>query len=149
MALTDAGRAAYKRAEVIFQLGKGIPDEVRESASGKVARLAVGVSDGISKLAAHARLEPVSSTPNLRLICDEGEVEQLLSELALHHLDLVLAGEAAPRNSTLRLTREQLVDSPVEWYGRPRLVGKRCSPCLPRGGWESSRSAGLVQTASA
>ena len=74
MALTDAGRAAYKRAEVIFQLGKGIPDEVRESASGKVARLAVGVSDGISKLAAHARLEPVSSTPNLRLICHEGEV---------------------------------------------------------------------------
>jgi len=37
-------------------------------------------------------LAPVLSTPSLRLICHEGEFEQLLAELALHHLDLVLAG---------------------------------------------------------
>jgi LysR family transcriptional activator of nhaA len=62
VALTEAGQAAFARAEEIFQLGQGIPDEVREAASGKVARLAVGLSDGISKLAAHALLEPVLST---------------------------------------------------------------------------------------
>ena len=124
VALTEAGQAAFARAEEIFQLGQGIPDEVREAASGKVARLAVGFSDGISKLAAHALLEPVLSTPNLRLVCHEGEFEQLLGELALHHLDLVLAGQAAPRNPNLRLTSERLVDSPVEWYGPARLVGK-------------------------
>jgi len=104
VALTEAGQAAFARAEEIFQLGQGIPDEVREAASGKVARLAVGLSDGISKLAAHALLEPVLSTPNLRLVCHEGEFEQLLSELALHHLDVVLAGQAAPRNPNLRPT---------------------------------------------
>jgi LysR family transcriptional regulator, transcriptional activator of nhaA len=124
VALTEAGQAAFARAEEIFRLGQGIPDEVREAASGKVARLAVGLSDGISKLAAHALLEPILSTPNLRLLCHEGEFEQLLGELALHHLDLVLAGQAAPRNPNLRLTSERLVDSPVEWYGSARLVGK-------------------------
>ena len=124
VALTEAGQAAFARAEEIFQLGQVIPDEVREAASGKVARLAVGLSDGISKLAAHALLEPVLATPNLRLVCHEGEFEQLLAELALHHLDLVLAGQAAPRNPNLRLTSERLVDSPVEWYGPARLVGK-------------------------
>ena len=124
VALTEAGQAAFARAEEIFQLGQGIPDEVREAASGKVARLAVGLSDGISKLAAHALLEPVLSTPNLRLVCHEGEFEQLLSELALHHLDLVLAGQAAPRNPNLRLSSERLVDAPVEWYGPARMVGK-------------------------
>ena len=124
VALTEAGQAAFARAEEIFQLGQGIPDEVREAASGKVARLAVGLSDGISKLAAHALLEPVLSTPHLRLVCHEGEFEQLLSELALHHLDLVLAGQAAPRNPNLRLASERLIDSPVEWYGPARLVGK-------------------------
>jgi len=31
-------------------------------------------------------------TPSLRLVCHEGEFEPLLGELALHHLDLVLAG---------------------------------------------------------
>ena len=117
VALTEAGQAAFARAEEIFQLGQVIPDEVREAASGKVARLAVGMSDGISKLAAHALLEPVLATPSLRLVCHEGEFEQLLAELALHHLDLVLAGQAAPRNPNLRLTSERLVESTVEWFG--------------------------------
>ncbi len=124
VALTDAGQAAFARAEEIFRLGQGIPEEVREAASSKVARLAVGLSDGISKLAAHALLEPVLATPNLRLVCHEGEFEQLLGELALHHLDLVLAGQPAPRNPNLRLTSERLVDSPVDWYGPAALVRK-------------------------
>lgn len=124
VALTEAGHAAFARAEEIFQLGQVIPDEVREAANGKVARLAVGLSDGISKLAAHALLEPVLNTPNLRLLCHEGEFEQLLGELALHHLDLVLAGQAAPRNPNLRLSSERLVDSQVEWYGPAKLIGR-------------------------
>jgi len=72
VAMTDAGQAAFSRAEEIFQLGQMIPDEVREAATGKVARLAVGMSDGISKLAVHALLEPVLATPSLRLVCHEG-----------------------------------------------------------------------------
>ena len=117
VAMTDAGQAAFARAEEIFQLGQLIPEEVRQAASGKVARLAVGLSDGISKLAVHALLESVLATPSLRLLCHEGEFEQLLPELALHHLDLVLAGQPAPRNPNLRLTSERLVESPVEWFG--------------------------------
>jgi LysR family transcriptional activator of nhaA len=57
-------------------------------------------------------------------VCHEGEFEQLLAELALHHLDVVLAGQPAPRNPNLRLTSERLVESPVDWYGPSRLVGK-------------------------
>ncbi|MBQ0957837.1 LysR family transcriptional regulator [Ideonella sp. 4Y11] len=124
VALTEAGQAAFARAEEIFQLGQQLPDEVREAASGPVARLAVGLSDGLSKLAAHDLLEPVLDTPRLRLVCHEGEVEQLLGELALHHLDLVLAGQAAPRNPNLRLSSELLVDAPVEWYGPAQWVGR-------------------------
>lgn len=122
VAMTEAGQAAFARAEEIFQLGQLIPDEVREAATNKVARLAVGISDGISKLAAHALLEPVLGTPSLKLVCHEGEFEQLVAELALHHLDLVLAGQPAPHNSNLRLTSERLVDSPVDWYGPAALV---------------------------
>ncbi|WP_443798092.1 LysR family transcriptional regulator, partial [Burkholderia vietnamiensis] len=32
VALTDAGRAAYARAEVIFEMGRLIPDDVRAAA---------------------------------------------------------------------------------------------------------------------
>lgn len=124
VALTEAGQAAFKRAEEIFELGQLIPDEVREAANGQVARLAVGFSDGISKLAAHALLEPLLETPNLRLICHEGEFEQLMSELALHRLDVVLAGQPAPRNPNMRLSSERLVEASIGWYGPAHLVGK-------------------------
>lgn len=124
IALTEAGEVAFARAEAVFQIGQAIPEDVREAATGKVARLAVGFSDGISKLAAHALLEPILATPSLRLVCHEGEAQELLAELALHHLDLVLTGQPAPNNPTLRLTSERLVQSPVEWYGPAAHVRK-------------------------
>ena len=132
VAMTEAGQAAFARAEEIFQLGQLVPEEVREAASGKVARLAVGLSDGISKLAAHALLAPVLATPTLRLLCHEGEFEQLLAELAVHHLDLVLAGQPAPHNPNLRLTGERLVESPVDWYGPSTLVQKAAVAGFPQ-----------------
>lgn len=132
LVLTEAGEAAFARAEEIFQIGQALPAEVKAAASGRVIRLSVGLSDGISKLAAHALLGPVLDTPNLRLVCHEGEVGQLLAELALHHLDLVLAGEAAPPNPNLRLSSERLAASPVEWFGPAPLVRQSAAKDFPR-----------------
>jgi LysR family transcriptional regulator, transcriptional activator of nhaA len=58
LTLTEAGEAAFARAEEIFRIGQGLPTAVREAANPASARLAVGLSDGISKLAAHALLRP-------------------------------------------------------------------------------------------
>ncbi len=131
VAMTDAGQAAFARAEEIFEIGRLIPDEVRAAASQPTVRLAVGLSDGISKLAAHAILAPVLGTASLRLLCHEGEHEALLAELALHQLDLVLAGQGAPHNANLRVTSERLVASPVDWYGPATLVGQAARPGFP------------------
>ncbi|MBS7780043.1 LysR family transcriptional regulator [Acidovorax sp. CCYZU-2555] len=132
VALTDAGQAAYARAEEIFALGQGIAQEVREAGSAPVARLSVGLSDGISKLAAHALLEPVLATPQLRLVCHEGEFDELLSELALHQLDVVLAGQAAPRNANQRLSSERIARSALQWYGPGSLVRKSARDRFPQ-----------------
>lgn len=120
--LTDAGQAAFARAETIFQLGQAIPEEVRAAAGTGMVRLAVGMSDGLSKLASQVLLAPVLDTPGLRLVCHDGEFEPLLAELALHRLDLVLAGQPAPHNPSLRLTSERIAVSPIEWYGPASLV---------------------------
>jgi LysR family transcriptional activator of nhaA len=132
VALTDAGQAAFERAEEIFRLGQLIPAEVREAATSRVVRLAVGMTDGLSKLAAHALLGPVLGTPNLRLLCHEGEFDQLLAELALHHLDLVLAGQPAPPNPNLRLTSERVVETEVDWYGAASLVSDEVIATFPQ-----------------
>lgn len=132
VALTEAGQAAYARAEEIFALGQGIAQEVSEAGSAPVARLSVGLSDGISKLAAHALLEPVLATPQLRLVCHEGEFDELLSELALHQLDVVLAGQAAPRNANQRLSSERIARSALQWYGPGSLVRKSARDRFPQ-----------------
>ncbi len=124
VAVTDAGQAVFARAEEIFQLGELIPEEAAAAASGQAARLAVGMSDGLSKLAAHVLLQPVLGTPSLRLVCHEGEVDELLAELALHRLDLVLACRAPAQNSLLRLSSERLMVSRVDWYGPTAMVHK-------------------------
>ena len=79
LVLTEAGQAAFARAEEIFQIGQVVPHEVHEAATQRVQRLSVGLSDGLSKLAAHALLAPVLDTPQLRLVCHEGEMDQLTS----------------------------------------------------------------------
>ncbi len=132
VALTDAGQAAFARADEVFHLGQRITDEVREAASTGTVKLSVGLSDGISKLAAHALLEPVLATPQLRLVCHEGEFEELLSELALHQLDVVLAGQAAPPNPNRRLRSERIARSTIQWFGPNTLVKKSARDHFPR-----------------
>ena len=112
--LTEAGRAVFMRADEIFQLGALIPDEAAAAAGGLTLRLVVGMSDGLAKLAAHVLLQPVLDTPGLKLVCHEGEFAQLMTDLALHKLDLVLACQAPPPNSSLRLCSERLMLSRVD-----------------------------------
>jgi LysR family transcriptional activator of nhaA len=129
--MTEAGETAFNRAEQIFQLGETLLDEMREAGGEGAARLAVGLSDGISKLAAHALLAPVLGTPSLRLLCHEGEHAQLMSELALHRLDLVLACQPAPHNADLRVTSQRIAGSPVDWYGPAEIVRKAARSGFP------------------
>lgn len=131
VAVTDAGHAVLARAEEIFQLGELIPEEAAAAASGQTARLSVGLSDGLAKLAAHVLLKPVLDTPSLKLVCHEGEVDQLLAELALHRLDLVLACQAPAHNSNLRLNSERLMVSRVDWYGPTSMVHKAQIDAFP------------------
>jgi LysR family transcriptional activator of nhaA len=116
LVLTEAGVAAMREADQIFALGEGLPQRVREAVSGTSVRFNVGISDGLAKLAVHRMLAPVLNEPKLRLLCHEGEFEQLLAELALHKLDAVLSDRAAPAKSELRITSQVLSRSPIGWY---------------------------------
>ncbi len=130
--LTEAGEVAYARAEEIFQIGQRIPQEVMQAATAPSIRLSVGLSDGISKLAAHKLLGPALQAAQLKLVCHEGEIAHLMAELALHHLDLVLAGQPAAHNSNLRLSSRLLSSSEVGWFGPGQLVHKSDVDDFPR-----------------
>ena len=47
---------------------------------------------------------------DVRLVCDEGEFESLLADLALHRLDVVLTDRAAPVSGNLKVFSTRLGD---------------------------------------
>ena len=121
LVLTDAGIAAMAQADLIFQLGENLPTVVRDAMSSPSVRLAVGISDGLPKLVVRQLLQPVVTEPHLRLLCHEGEFDDLLGDLALHRLDIVLADRPAPPNPNIKLYTHSMGSSPISWYASAEL----------------------------
>jgi LysR family transcriptional activator of nhaA len=122
LVLTDAGLAAMQQADQIFQLGENLPARVRDAVSAPAVRLAVGICDGLPKLVVHRLLLPVITEPHLRLLCHEGELSDLLGDLALHRLDVVLSDRPAPINPNIKLYSHALGSSTIAWYGTVALA---------------------------
>lgn len=122
LVLTDAGLAAMQQADQIFQLGENLPALVRDAVSAPIVRLAVGVSDGVPKLVVRRILQPVIREPHLRLLCHEGEFDELLGDLALHRLDVVLSDRAAPTNPNIKLYSHRMGSSTIAWYGTAMMA---------------------------
>lgn len=131
LTLTEAGLAAMRQADQIFQLGEELPAVVRDAVNSTGVRLTVGISDGLPKLAVRRLLDPVLKVPDLRLLCHEGEFDDLLGDLALHRLDVVLADRPAPPNPNLKLYSHSLGASALVWYA-PALLFDAASNDFPR-----------------
>jgi len=122
LVLTEAGKAALRQADQIFQLGEQLPATVRDAVSAPTVRLAVGISDALPKLVVHSLMKPALDEPRLRLLCHVDEFEDLLADLALHRLDVVLADRPAPPNPNLRLYSHALGSSALAWYAPAALA---------------------------
>lgn len=121
VALTDAGVAALRLAEQIFQLGEQLPAALHDAVGSPTVRLVVGISDELPKLAVRSLLQPVMQEPNLRLLCLVDEFEDLLGDLALHRLDVVIADRPAPPNPNLKVYSHSLGSSALAWYAPASL----------------------------
>ena len=119
LALTEAGSVALQQAEQIFQLSQALPEQVLATAQTPSVRLAVGIADGLPKLEVQRLLQPVLGVAHLRLVCDDGEMADLIADLVLHKLDVVLTDHPAPSNSDLKVHSHSLGVSDIGWYGSP------------------------------
>jgi LysR family transcriptional activator of nhaA len=132
LVLSEAGRTALGFADQIFQLGDALVDAIQSSDNESTLRLRAGISDGIPKLLAYRLLSSVTSMPvDVRLICDEGEFEILLADLALHRLDVVLTDRAAPVGGNLKVFSTRLGDFENGLFAIPALV-ERYRPGFPQ-----------------
>lgn len=130
--LTETGRMVYRYADEIFSLGRELTDALKGRPTGKPVRFVVGIVDVLPKLIAKRLLEPALQLHDpLRLICIEDSLERLLSELALHKVDIVLSETPVTGAMKVRAFNHLLGESTIAVFG-VRELARKYRPGFPR-----------------
>lgn len=127
--ITEAGRHVLSYADDIFSIGDELLEAIREQRTKKFTPFRVGIADSVSKLIAYRLLEPARKIDEpIRLICREGRLIPLLSELSVHRLDMIIADRPMPQHLNVRGFNHLLGESELTVFGAPsltqQLVGK-------------------------
>ena len=87
LVLTETGQVVNLYADEIFSLGAELTQRVRSKITGLPAEMNVGIVNAIPKLIAFQTLAPaLELDERIRIVCKEGELDQLLGDLAVHRL---------------------------------------------------------------
>ncbi len=118
---SESGRLVLGYADQIFQLGTELR-EALATAQAPQRRLAVGLTDAIPKLVAFRLLETtLDPAEDCRLSCREGELDDLIADLALHRLDLVLSHRPVASSANLKVYTHALGHLGIALYGSEAL----------------------------
>ena len=124
LVLTDAGRMTMEYCDEIFSLGQELREAMTYSSPvARTQRLRVGVANILPKLVAYRLLAPVLHMERpVRLICKEDDAESLVAELAVHHLDIVIADAPVAMARDLRARSQELGDCGIVLMAAPDLA---------------------------
>jgi len=129
--LTEAGRFALGYAEEIFSLESELEEMIRLHPDARPLEFRVGVADAMPKSLAYRLLAPAVQMPDpVTIVCREWKLDSLLSELAVHRLDLVLADTPIPQSVDVRAYNHRLGESPLTFFASPALA-ERCRGVFP------------------
>lgn len=125
LALTEMGLAVQSYADDIFASGQELMDMVNGRPVGGPVVLRVGIKDVMPKLVAYQLIEPtLRMLPDVRLMCHEGDVTKLISDLAIHKLDVVLSDTPIDPTMKVRAYSHLLGESDVVLVGTESLAKK-------------------------
>jgi LysR family transcriptional activator of nhaA len=123
--LTDAGRLVLGYADEIFSLGREMMHVVNRRPTERARRFHVGVVDSVPKLIARELLKPaLHMDPPAHLVVREGKLEPLVSELATHHLDMVLADHRYSAPASIKIFHHRLGEWGVTFFAAAPLARK-------------------------
>ena len=126
LVLTDMGRLVYRYADDIFGLGRELMDTLKDRPTGRPLRFQVGVADEVSKVIAYRLLEPaLRLSQSVYMVCRDGAAERLLTELATHALDLVIADTPISPTIKVKAFSHPLGETTVTVFGTAKLAAPR------------------------
>jgi LysR family transcriptional activator of nhaA len=123
LVLTEMGRIVFTFGEEIFALGRELVNTVKDRPSGRPLRLTIGVVDVVPKMIAQWLIEPALRLREpVRIVCREGSYDQLLSQLAIHELDVVLSDTPVHPNVRVRAYNHLLGECGTAFVATPTLA---------------------------
>jgi len=121
--LTEMGRRIFSYADEIFALGNELLEVALDKTAKKSLRFRIGIADSVPKSVAYRVIEPaLRLDESVLLICREGQLARLLAEMAVHHLDLVIADRPMPTNLNVRGYSHFLGESDLTVFATPGLA---------------------------
>lgn len=125
LALTETGQMVQKYADEIFSLGAELSERVRSGDPEVPETLNVGIVNSIAKLIAYRVIEPALELSNeVRIVCREGDLDQLLGALAVHRLDLVISDRSLPGGLNVRAYNHPLGQSAIAMFARRGIANR-------------------------
>jgi LysR family transcriptional activator of nhaA len=119
LVLSDMGRVVFDYAEEIFATGAELASVVRGHQRSGPRNLVVGIVSSLPKLIAERIIAPAMlADQSIRVRCEEGALEQLLSELAVHRLDIVLSDQPVPDGLNIKAYNHRLGESGMSFFAR-------------------------------
>ncbi len=132
LVLTDTGQTVLEYAEEIFSLGRELLTAVRQVPGQRPLRLNVGVVDSLPKTIVRQQLALVFQlSRSVHVICREGSLKELITQLAGHKLDVVLADEPSTSALPVKTFNQRVGSSQVMLCAAPPLA-KRLLKDFPR-----------------
>jgi LysR family transcriptional activator of nhaA len=126
LVLTDIGRVVFAYADDIFATGRELMDTLKDRPTGRPVRLQVGVADEVTKIIAYRLLEPALRLPQpVHIVCRDGAPERLLTDLATHALDLVIADTPISPAIKVKAFSHPLGETAVTVFGVAKLAAAR------------------------
>ena len=125
LVLTEFGQQIFDYAEDIFSIGHQLREFVKTGQPGRRKKLRVGMPDVVPKLISYELLKPalMGSEPP-RIECYEGNLTDLLADLAVHRLDLVLSDSPAPTTLDVNVYSHKLGECGLSILATQSLANK-------------------------
>ena len=121
--LTEMGRKVFSYADEIFALGSELLDATQHQKIKKSTTFRIGITDSVAKSVAYKVIEPVLQIDEtMHLICKEGKLASLLSEMSVNKLDLVIADRTMPANFSVRAHNHLLGESKLAIFAAKNLI---------------------------
>ena len=119
LVLSDMGGVVFEYADEIFSTGAELASVVRGNHMSGPKTLSLGIVSSMPKLIAERIVAPAMLAEKpVRVRCHESSLEQLLSELAVHKLDLVLSDQPVPDGLGIKAYNHMLGESGMSFFSQ-------------------------------